>query len=156
MSPNECLAAFAISRRSIVLSIWHGLDLIHNRRLALHSSQETSERSISELFNRSLQEFQFTTAAVEHHNDSSRASLLGDHIRRLSRESAVSVYEIPRKTLQQEFWMTPFQNRQQLRDAVLNIWPVLSDRHLGRIACDAVAIGLFVQTQRVLHSALSQ
>ena len=52
--------------------------------------------------------------------------------------------------------MTPFQNRQQLRDAVLNIWPVLSDRHLGRIACDAVAIGLFVQTQRVLHSALSQ
>jgi len=157
MQYRDVLAAFAVARRSIVLSIWTGSELTHIRRLTIHSQLERASDSLRELFLRAVQHFEFATMAIETTAvPDTRIANLANQLRALARENAISVFEIGKRDLETLFWVTPYRSRQQLRDAVLAIWPALSDRKLGRLACDSVAVGVFAQAQRLIGSHIPE
>jgi len=155
MEHPEILAAFAVSRRTIVLCVLRGTTIEHIRRLTLHPNLERAERSITEFVNRAVEEFQLSTVALETPREvSDRLGRLHQHITKTLRTMSVSIYEVPRNILETQFWLMPYRTRQQLREAVLGLWPSLAEKKLTRFACDAAALGLYAQAQRLIAAHL--
>lgn len=157
MNLTDRLAALAVSRRSAVLSIWRGLELLHIRHLQLHSQENRSIASLTRLLLDSLDRFGFTTVALELPGDlDTRKGILINHMRKVCREQMVSLWEVQHDTLRKESWVTPFRTRAQLRSSALSLWPVLIEAKLRQLACDSTLLGLFAQSKRLIQSSMNR
>jgi hypothetical protein len=68
------------------------------------------------------------------------------------RNADLSLWEISLKTLLSALSHPPCQTRQQLRDIMLSVWRLPNLKEAHTCALDAMALGLFIQTERLFNN----
>lgn len=144
------IAALHLERRQVAIAIFVGPKPEFTQTLQLPSDYQEAERYAVSFVLRILNHYGAGTAGIEASTDQlSRVARLKGAVQDALRANAVSIWEVPSAELYAAYSMPPAKTKQQLRQIVLSIWPVLNDRSL-RAAVDAMAIGLYVQVQRLL------
>lgn len=149
---NNPFAGIAASRRHIAISVFYGHQLHHVIQRHVSSEVGQAERTVIELTRRAIEKFHLTSIAMrEPTYPDGRTAYLYSILKSLFRQSAVSIRMVDDQTLFTAFAVPQLQNKHQLRETVLRIWPGLAEQKLGLLALDATAVGVFAQLQRLLN-----
>jgi hypothetical protein len=149
--PLSRLVAIRIERRCVATAVFTGrrLDAVRVRQLA--SDPVKAELSTAGFVRSIVGEFEIESAVLEHVScpEDVQRTVLARAVSHQLRESAVSLMEVDRRRVAAAFGHPPLVTRQDVRDAVLRIWPQLTPRRGQLCVLDAAAMGLFVQTEHL-------
>ncbi len=143
------LAAFRVERRSVSAAIYIGTHLDYVEVRQLSSARDKAEASAIGFVNWIISTFPVESAAVEkfENGDEILRALLTKGVRQTLRDNNLPIAEISKQELFAAFGYPPARSRKELRQVITTIWPMLSDRRGSASRLDAVALGLFVQTE---------
>ena len=151
--PNVRLVAVRVERRTIAAASFTGTHLDGQRVLHLSSNTHRAEISTASFIRSVLSESDCSSVGIEtapHKQDSLRF-LLHQTIVSQIRETAISLWEISKTTLLEAFAYPPLRTRTELRELIRTIWPPGSKRS-ENCALDAIALGQFIQTERLFNN----
>lgn len=152
---NHCLAACAITRRVAAIAIFRGMRLEYTKVLQLQSVSDRAQESISGLISWAADQFApEVLALLSVEASSGRGVTLTELAAETGRTSGLVPWTISFDELFRAFAEPPLRSRRQLRDAAQGIWPVLNGGRNDRIVLDAVAVGLYAQTERLIRRAI--
>jgi hypothetical protein len=145
------LAAFKAERRSVAVAIFNGDVLDYTQVRQLSSAQDRAQASTIGFVKWILGTFGIESAAIE-------TARLGQDIRRavltntvvdVLRAEAIPLWQVSKGELLAAYGQRPLKSRRQLREVVTGLWPLLRSGSARAQVVDAVALGLFVQTERL-------
>lgn len=145
------VAAIRIDRRAAAAAVFIGSQLDYTQVVHLPPILDKAESSVTGFLNWILASFGIESAAIESVD-------LSDQIRRFEltktavsvlRSASVPVWEVSKTELLSSFGYPVPRNRKEVRESVAQIWPMLNTRGTSHWVLDAVAIGLYVQTERL-------
>jgi hypothetical protein len=148
------LLAFRVERRAIAIASFLGTHLEGRRVLQLSSNPQRAESSVIYFVRSVLREADCKFTAVEHapaREDVLRAGLHRAVVAQI-RVANLSLWETPTKMLFSSLSHPPCKTRQQLRDVTFSIWRLSALKDSQLCALDAMALGLFVQTERLFNN----
>jgi hypothetical protein len=144
------LAAIQVERRSLAAAIFVGdrLDYVQVRQLT--SDHEQAEASAVGFANWIVAAFEVESAALEQFGPDSmtRRVQIRQAVLEALRQSGIPVWEIGKLELFDAFGVAPLKNRRELREVTSSLWPIFKNRRAEAAILDAVALGLYVQTDR--------
>jgi len=145
------VAAIRIDRRAAAAAVFIGSQLDYTQAVQLPPILDKAESSVTGFLNWIITSFGIESAAIESIDQD-------DQIRRLQltktavsvlRGASVAVWEVSRAELLSSFGDPAPRTRKEVRQSVAQIWPMLNTRGTSHWVLDAVAIGLYVQTERL-------
>jgi hypothetical protein len=141
------LAAIKVERRSIAAAVFIGNHLDYTQVRQLSSQHEKAEATAIGFTNWIIHSFSIQSVALELQPPDSdiQRAILYRTVTAAVRASAASIWEISLKELLAAYGHPALKFRNQLRDAVRQMWKARGDR---LTLLDAVALGLYVQTER--------
>ena len=149
------LCAIRIERRAVAVAILDEEHLQHvDSRQLSSSSEKAVESAVGFITRRVMDQFQFTSAALEviPNGHEIQRTLLHQAVVQALRPKAIGILEVPKSDLFQGFSHPPLRSRKELREIASDIFPVL-DQEPGRPwTHDAAALGLYVQTERLFNN----
>jgi hypothetical protein len=149
---NHKLVALKVDRRSVAAAVFSGrhLDYVQERQLATHPAK--AEASTLGFVNWIVATFEIESVALEkvHAGTEIRRGQLAGAIRDTLRQSGISIWEFSKQDLFAAFGVPPLKSRRELREVTLAVWPILDGGSEKMGILDAAALGLFVQTERLL------
>ena len=77
------------------------------------------------------------------------AKTLNDVVTAAGREAGVGLWSVVPETLHRAFGHPQLTSKHQLREVVRGLWPILNTRDVNQLVLDAVAAGLYAQTERL-------
>lgn len=144
------LLALRLERRAVGAAMFFGDRLEYTQVRQLSSANDKAVASAVGFVNWLSEQFSPYSAAIElvaaTHPMHRRA--LADAVVQTLRDRAVPVWEIPRSHVLEGFGHPPLKSRQELRQVITGIWPLLSSSGAKRFIADAVALGLYAQVER--------
>jgi hypothetical protein len=147
---ESTLAAIKVERRSLAVAVFVGerLDYVEVRQLA--SGHEQAEASAVGFVNWIVSAFDIGSAALEQFRTPSmiRRAVIGRIVLEALRRSGVPLWQINKHALFDAFGIPAPKTRRELREVTMSIWPILKSRSAEAAILDAVALGLYVQTDR--------
>ena len=151
---EKSLAAIRIERRAIGLAVFSGDHLRYADARQLSSFPAKAAETTVGFINKFWQRFRFESAAVEiatrdHHM---KRQDLHERVRKTLRTLAIPIAEAEEKELLAAFGHPPLRFRQDMRAVIEQIYPVLNEGFGAPWTCDAAALGLYVQTERLFNN----
>ncbi len=152
MNPS-LLAAIRVDRRAVAIALFNGAQLDYTQTRQLPGGIGKAETSLTAFLNWVLATFAVEGAAIETVSGAEniqRARLARVAIEAI-RNASVPIWEIPKDELLSSFGHPGLQSRKGLREIISRIWPILNTRGNTHWILDAVALGLYVQVERLFH-----
>jgi hypothetical protein len=149
------LCAIRIERRAVAVAILEGDHLLYVAARELSSSPGKAVESASRFITRRVTEqFQFASAALEiiPNGHEKQRLLLHQAVLQALRPMGIGILEVSRTDMLQAFGYPPPHSRQELREIVSDIYPVLDQEQGQPWTHDAAALGLYVQTERLFNT----
>jgi hypothetical protein len=145
------MAAIKVERRSIAVAIFIGRGLDYTQTRELASDFNKAQASAIGFINWVIATFRIQSAAIEivPAGNAMRRSMLTDTIIEVFRDGGISLWDVRKHDLFQAFGVPALKSRRDLREVITSIWPILPTRNGKVPALDAVALGLYVQTERL-------
>jgi hypothetical protein len=143
------LAAFKIDRRRVSVSVFEDerLDYTGSRQLPsiYLKALDSAIRYVTWVRNT----FAPHGVALENPPDSKtwKAMITQEIISEL-RVAGIPIFEIEKNTLIESFAHPPFRYRNEVRQVISSIWPVLATNGNNHGILDAAALGLYVQVEK--------
>jgi|SRR5579863_7672569 len=147
--PHPRLLSVRIERRTVAVAVFCGLHLEGRRVLQLSSDPVRAEASTAAFIREALSENDCPSAAVESVSGDVRRAILYATVVEQCRATGVSVWEISGRTVVETLAYPPLKSRAELREVMLQMWPVPGLKQSQMCALDAFALGLYVQTERL-------
>jgi len=145
--------ALRIERRAIAAAVFRDshLEFVDGRALA--SAASKAEGSCVSFIEWILSNFDIQSAAVELPDGAEDTTRAGIHvvIEACLRQSRCPLHKVDRDELRAAFGHPPLTSRAGVRAVAANIWPILDAQKLHPARLDAVALGLYVQTERLFQ-----
>jgi hypothetical protein len=147
------LAAFCVQRRSIAAAIFVGTHLGFSDVKQLAADREKAKTSAIGFVNWIIESFDIDTAVMERFEGSHDLMKAANdqEVEQALRARDVSIQRVPKSEFVTVFTHPPKASRKDARDIVSNIWPILNSSRPHAAKLDAVALGLYVQTDRLLQ-----
>lgn len=148
---NSKLAAFAVSRRCVGVAVFAGTHLDYTKTRTLSSSFERADESALSFVQWTISTFEVDSVALQLPQASRgmRPPVLYRLILEFFRREGIPVWEVNQRTLLAAFALPPPKKRHVVRAITRSFWPILSGEG-DAASVDAAALGLYVQTQRLL------
>jgi hypothetical protein len=150
--PLADLAAIRIERRGIAVAIFHGTRLKYPPIAHQLSSDGNKALSSAALFISRLREkCTFSSAALEllppgcEVQRSQLANIIGEVLL----QGQVAVHRFAKRDVLAAFGHPPLTFRSQVREVIAAIWPDVNGSYGGPLIKDALALGLYAQTERL-------
>jgi hypothetical protein len=150
--PAQDLAAVRIERRAIAVAIFHGTKLKYPPIAHQLSSDGNKALGSAALFiSRVMHKCSFSSAALERLPNSCEAqrSQLSKIVTDVLLESQVSLHHYDKREVLSGFGQPPLRFRSQVREVIAAIWPDINGSFGGPLVKDALALGLYAQTERL-------
>jgi len=148
---NSKLAAFAIGRRSIAIALFSGQEMECFEVRSIPNDEEKAKAAAAAFVRRTLEHLHFPTAAVQGGKlDTSRKEHFRNVICETLREQGVPVLETSEAQLFDAFRNPPIVRRGDFRKIASFIFPQLLNSRSNHPLSDAVGLGLYLQTERIL------
>jgi len=146
--------AVRVERRAVAVAVFAGTHLEGRRVLQLSSKAERAETSAAYFIRSVLREADCKLTGIEPApaQDEILRAIVHRTVVAQIRNANLSLWEISTKTLFSALSHPPCQSRQQLRDIMLAIWRFPNLKETQLCALDAMALGLFVQTERLFNN----
>jgi hypothetical protein len=149
---NTKLVAIRVQRRSLSIAVFAGTHLEHAEVYNLSSNNRKAEESTIGYGRRLINDFGISAASMEWaRNGDLRKTILTDMLVESFRDSGIQVFQADKQELFEAFGMPPLGTRKELGSVVITIWPSLNTPGFSSSVFDAAALGLFIQTERLLH-----
>jgi hypothetical protein len=144
------LIAVRIERRSVAAAVFHGDQLEYTQVRQLSSVKEKALASAVGFINWMSSCFALDSAVIEavEIGEEYQRRKLHEAINVVLRERALPIWAISKKDLFAAYGQPALKSRMELREVVSSMWPVLAGAHAQVFIQDAVALGLYVQTER--------
>ena len=145
------LAAIKVERRSIAAAVFIGRGLDYTQTRELASDFNKAQSSAIGFITWVIDTFGIQSAAIEitPPGTAIRRSMLTDAIIGVCRDGGISLWDVRKEDLFQAFGVPALESRREIREVITSIWPILPARNGKVSALDAVALGLYVQTERL-------
>lgn len=147
------LAAFCVQRRSIAAAIFVGTHLGFSDVKQLAAEREKAKESIVGFVNWIVQNHDIDAVALENFegsHDLMRAEN-DQALEQVLRSKGVSIERISKTDFVTAFLHPAKASLKDARQIVESIWPILSSYRPHPAKLDAAALGLYVQTDRLLQ-----
>ncbi len=150
----NCLASVRIERRAIGLAILRGDRLVHADARQLSSVPDKALDNAISFVTRFLDRFRCDSAAMEMipYGQQAQRTLLHQNVQRVLSAQGINIIDISKVALLAAFGYPPPRFRNELRDTLSSIYPMLDQQPGGPWIHDATALGLFVQTERLFNT----
>jgi hypothetical protein len=148
------LIAIRVERRSIAAAVFHGQNLEYCQVRQLSSDKNKVVGSAIRFITWMAGQFQLDSVAIESipNGNEIQRGILTDAIIQALRERLLPIWETSKQDLFRAYGYPPLKCRKELREAITDIWPVLAGTNGKTFIQDAVALGLYVQIERLfLH-----
>jgi hypothetical protein len=144
------LAAIKVERRSVSVAVFIGQRLDYTQQHQLASLFEKAQGSAVGFINWVITTLDIQSAAIEKvpPGKAIRRSLLTDAVIATLRGNGIPIWETGKLELLEAFGVPPLASRREMREVIFSIWPVLPSKDGKALVLDAVALGLYVQTER--------
>jgi hypothetical protein len=149
------LAAVKTNRHTIALAIFSGLQLKYVQSRRLPTSPTEAERSAIALVERISYAFPISSVAFEKTSDGTQSANLAAQLARHFRDKAVPLTWIASQSVIESFTVPTVRKRHAIRQITAEIWPSLKMKNQHPTSLDAAALGLFVETERLLNKQAS-
>lgn len=143
------LMAVRVERRGVATALFSGVHLEGWRVRQLSSNPNQAEASTEAFIREVFSENDCPSAAIEYVSGETRRSVLHEIIRQQCRANAISLWEVPGKSILNALAHPPLRTRGEVREMMLRIWPMAALKQSQVCALDAFALGLYVQTERI-------
>ena len=149
MNNERKLIALKIERREIAAAIFTDTRIEHVDRRQLSSDHERADSSALGFIHWLVTTFGSNDVALEGVGRfaASRRGALTRQIESSLQRSNVLAWKVRKPELMASYGFPPVRTRKQIRSSVRSIWPVFADSEDTIV--DAVALGLYVQTERL-------
>jgi len=148
--PRPRLMAVRIERRVIGIAVFAGTHLEGFRVRHLASDKLASESATAAFIRSAFYENDCRTIAIESVAGEIRRSELHRVVIETCRAAGISIWELSGKLAMDALSHPSPKNRQQVRRQMLNMWPLPDLKHSEECVLDAFALGLYLQTERLL------
>jgi hypothetical protein len=148
------LAAIRIERRAVAVVILSGEHLQYAPLVRqLSSDSDKAIGSAAAFISRILAKCPFETAALETLPEGAEVqrSALMKTIHRVLSEQAVGIWQTSKQDILAAFGHPPMRFRNQVREVVSSIWPVINGGFGSPLIKDALALGLYCQTEYLFN-----
>ncbi len=152
--PN--LLALRVERRSVASAVFYGSHIEYTQVRQLASSREKALASATGFVRWLVNRFPIESVALEEVPPSSGGAegeiqrwLLSEEIIHTARDMALPIWKISKAALFEGCGHPPLRSRKELREMIAAIWPVLAGTNGKTFIRDAVALGIYVQTERM-------
>jgi hypothetical protein len=151
--PNHPLVAMRIERRAIAAAVFNGPHLETVRIRHLSSRPEKAQASALSFIRAIAREFHVESVALElfPSRQEVHRAVLNRLIRQQVRDEGISLWEIGKKSMIASFAHPAPKTRSEVRKIIVKVWPHLNETREERPILDAIALGLFVQTERLFN-----
>ncbi len=147
----EKLLAIRVERRAIAGALFHGRHLEYTQVRQLSSNREKAVASAVGFITWMLETLVVDSIALEviaHSQDVQRRTL-SDAIAQLCRQRMLPIWEIPKQQIFEGCGYPALKSRKELRQLMATMWPVLTGGKGQVFIRDAIALGLYVQIERL-------
>ena len=147
------MAAIKVERRSVAVAILTNGNLEYTQVRQLSSAADKADASAVGFINWTVATFGIASAALERIQNGSeiRRAQLTELLLTTFRDAGIPLWEVSKQELFEAYGMPPLRTRKELRRVVVTIWPILKVQNGDGGILDAVALGLYVQTERLFH-----
>ena len=145
------LISIRVEGRSVAATIFHGEYLEYAQARQLSSSFAKAESSAVGFINWLLETMPVQSAALEiiPNGHEFKRSILNSAISRAIRDGGLSLWEVSKQDLLAAYGDPALSSRKELREIVSQLWPVLNGGNSRIWIQDAIALGLYVQAERL-------
>jgi hypothetical protein len=145
------LAALKVERRLVAAAVFKDTNLDYTQLRQLSAKQSTAEASSLGFVHWVATALEIDSATLEKAppKPATRRTHLSRMICRALQSSGIPVWRVSKLDLLAAFGEPPLKTRKELRERIVSIWPILDRPDRERGLLDAVALGLFVQTERL-------
>jgi hypothetical protein len=147
---NTTLIAIKMTGRTATAAVYIGRELHYTEVRQLTSDLSQAKDSLAGFISSLIQHFRIDSAASPHSAEDTRAQALTLAMLALLREKVIPHWTIDQTQLFEAYSEVPLRKTIQLRDVVRNYWPHIIDERDEGTCLDAAAIGLYIQTERLL------
>jgi len=148
------LLAVRIERRAVAVAILTGEHIEYVQIRQLSSSSDKAIGSAATFVERTIERFPAESAALEviPNGHEFQRSQMDRTISKLLSDQSIGILQVSKHDLFEAFGYPPLDSRKELREVISTIWPVLTGGYGAPFIQDAVALGLYVQTERLFIS----
>jgi len=147
----ENLLAVRVERRSIAVAVFKGEHLEHTDLRQLSSDRSKAMSSALGFVNWVTDQYPPDSVAMERMNvkEEIQRQALDQAIKKTLDERGLPVWRMAKSELFFSFGHPGLRSRKELRAVITNIWPILASVKGRDLICDAVAIALHVELERL-------
>lgn len=147
------LISIRIERRAVAVAVSAGSQLEYARVRQLSSSGDKAIASAATFLERVLETLPAESAALEivPGSEGTQRSQLQRVLLETLTDKNMAISYVNKKDVFQAFGFPPLRSRKELREIVCGMWPILGDVEGSPLVHDAVALGLYVQTERLFN-----
>lgn len=152
--PTTDLAAIRVERRGIAVAIFHGTQLRYPPIAHQLSSDGNKALGSAAMFiSRLLDKCHFSSAALEQlpQGCEVQRAQLAKIITDILLHDQVAVHRYAKREVLAAFGHPPLKFRNQVREVISAIWPDINGSYGGPLVKDALALGLYAQTERLFE-----
>ena len=147
---NSRLLAIKITGRSATAAIYFGRELHYTEVRQLASDLTQAKDSLISFCSSLIEHFRVDTSVSEKPAADTRAQAMATSLLNLLRERAIPHWAIAKAELLAAYGETPLKSTHELRVVVRDYWPHIIDERDDSTCLDAAALGLYLQTERML------
>ena len=145
-------AAFRICPKEMGYAVFRGQKLIFWQSHSYLCPASQIERRVIGDIVRCIVRFNIRSAVLDILSKNDESAQLKSVAKEAIRNQAIPIFEIPEQELLSSFGHPPLKTRQELRKAVLSIFPQFESSRFMNSCLDAAALGLYFETNRILSA----
>lgn len=154
---NSRLLAIKLTGRTAAAAVYIGRELHYAEVRQLASGLAQAKDSLVAFSSSLIEHFRVDSTVSEENTADTRAKALTASMLDLLREKAIPHWALDKSELFAAYGEATLKSTRELREIVRNYWPHIIDERDDQTCLDAAALGLYLQTERMLsnHSSLS-
>jgi len=147
---NSRLLAIKMTGRTATAAVYFGCELHYTEIRQLASDLAQAKNSLVAFASSLIEHFHIDSAVSPESATDTRARALTTAVLDLLREMAIPHWSIELAELFSAYGEAPLRSTRELREVVRGYWPHIIDEKDDGTYLDAAALGLYLQTDRML------
>ena len=152
---NTHLLAIKLTGRTATAAVYFGPELHYTEVRQLASDLGQAKTSLVGFLSSLIEHFRVDSTVSEQSTVDTRATALTTSMLDLLREKALPHWAVKKSELFTAYGEVSLTSTRALRDVVNNYWPHIINEQDDRTCLDAAALGLYLQTERMLSDNFS-